>query len=137
MDSAPFATEATVPATAVMLDGAHPMIDGPPTFLRPSARRMLPASTPAEARGLPAVDRPGRRDARIALAVGLASLLILPFILGPAAIVLGARSVRAGERRLGAWALSAGIAGTILATVGVILWATGVLPNLDELFKVG
>lgn len=79
---------------------------------------------------------PEYRAARVALGLGLASLLVLPLILGPMAIVLGARSMRAGERKLGRWAISAGVAGTVLGVVGLILWATGVIPSIDELLKV-
>lgn len=78
---------------------------------------------------------PEYRAARVALGLGLASLLVLPLVLGPIAIVLGVRSLRAGERKLGHWAISAGVAGTVLGVVGLILWATGVIPSIDELLK--
>ncbi len=105
---------------------------GPPAFVRPRGAR--PAFVPP----VPfATQSPQQRQARIAAGLGLASLLVIPLVLGPIAIFMGVRAVRAGERGLGRWAISAGVAGTVLGVVGVILWATGVLPSLDELLKAG
>lgn len=105
---------------------------GPPSFVRPRGARpafIPPAPFPAQT--------PQQRQARIALGVGLASILVVPLVLGPVAIFMGVRAVRSGERGLGRWAISAGVAGTVLGVVGVILWATGVLPGLDELLRAG
>jgi lipopolysaccharide export LptBFGC system permease protein LptF len=130
-DAAPFPTEGSAPVAAVLVPAAIPAFAAasdvaPAVSVRPIFRRPNAAT-----------ETPDRRSARAALAIGLISLLVLPLALGPLAIVLGVRSMRRGERRLGVWAIAAGAAGTVLGIVGVILWATGVLPNLDELLKVG
>jgi hypothetical protein len=121
---APFAPLDGVPAAA--------STTGPPAFVRPRGTR--PAFVPPAPL---AAQTPQRRQARIAFGLGLASLLVIPLVLGPTAIFLGIRAVRAGERRLGRGAISAGVAGTVLGVVGMILWATGVLPGLDEILKAG
>lgn len=131
-DAAPFPTERSARASGLVpaVNPAFAVAAGP-VFAPAVAKR--PIFTRPNAAG----ETPDRRAARAALALGLVSLLVLPVVLGPVAIVLGIRAIRGGERRLGAWAVSAGVAGTVLGIVGVILWATGVLPNLDELLKVG
>lgn len=67
--------------------------------------------------------------------IGIASLLILHVPLGPIAIVLGIKAIRSGERQTGRWAIAAGIGGTLIGILGVVLWATGVMPTLDELME--
>jgi hypothetical protein len=131
-DAAPFPTERSVSAGGLM-----------PAAIPAYAVAGGPAFAPTVATS-PIFTRPGagaethdRRAARAALAIGLASLLVLPVVLGPLAVTLGVRAIRNGERRLGIWAISAGVAGTVFGIVGVILWATGELPNLHELLKAG
>lgn len=76
-----------------------------------------------------------RRRARNAVTIGVVSLLFLHIPLGPIAIAMGVKAYRGGERRNGAWAIGTGVGGTLIGIVGVILWATGVLPTLDELME--
>lgn len=112
-----------------------------PTYAEAQARQ-------GEAPRAPVFARPGElpgasvvpqttveRKARNAFLIGVASLLILHIPLGPIAIVMGVKAYRAGERRNGAWAIGTGVGGTLIGIIGVILWATGALPTLDELMK--
>lgn len=78
------------------------------------------------------VMRAHEKAAKIALAVGIASLVISP-VLGPIAIVLGAKAIKNGEKNIGWWAISAGIAGTVIGIVFAILVLTGVMPSFSEL----
>lgn len=97
----------------------------PPVFARPGE---LPGASAAPQTAV-------ERKARNAFLIGVASLLILHIPLGPIAIVMGVKAYRAGERRNGAWAIGTGVGGTLIGILGVILWATGALPTLDELMK--
>ncbi|MBI5309737.1 MAG: hypothetical protein HZB14_01715 [Actinobacteria bacterium] len=98
-----------------------------PVFTRPGAG---PVSGP---NAVPPTET--ERKARTALTIGVVSLLILHIPLGPIAIALGIKSIRAGERKVGAWAVSTGVAGTLIGVTAFVLWATGVLPTLDQLMQ--
>ncbi|MGH2906141.1 MAG: hypothetical protein ACRDKI_05165 [Solirubrobacterales bacterium] len=93
----------------------RPQAAAPPQF-RPQQPR--PQLSPDEARNA--------RLAKIGLALGIASILISPLV-GPIAIVLGSMSISRGEKKVGAWALSTGVAGTLIGVVVVVLVLTGAI----------
>lgn len=70
-----------------------------------------------------------RRNAKTALAVGIASLLAFGIVLGPVGVVLGIRAIREGEKNLGWWAVAAGVTGFVSSLVLLLLVATGVIDN--------
>lgn len=98
----------------------------PPVFVQPGERGSEAPRQPTSA---------SRTRARNALIIGLVSLFVLPIPLGQIAIVLGVKAMRSGERELGRWAVIAGVTGTVLGIAGIVLWATGALPTLDELME--
>ncbi|MFY9265664.1 MAG: hypothetical protein WAO61_09610 [Solirubrobacterales bacterium] len=99
-----------------------------------SASRGDRSAEPAAGR-LIAASPDDRRPARVALVIGVLSILVFNLILGPIAVALGLKAIRRGEAKLGLWALSTGVAGTAIGIAVVILWLTGVLPSLDELMN--
>ncbi len=144
-DSAPFSTESDTLPTARRADAwqaqeayGHPPSHSPeyqqgvhpsggetgPSFRQSSeVQRTMPPLT-AEA-----------RFARIAFWTGIASIFVFNIVIGPIAVVMGALSIRKGEKRLGQLAMLFGALGTLIGIVLLILVAQGVLPTVDEMLK--
>lgn len=125
-------------ATAGEIPPSPPSVGSSP-HVRPPSHGDAPIFTKPDGRPVtgPHVAPPteAARKARTALTVGIVSLLVLHIPLGPIAIVLGAKAVRGGELKTGRWAIAAGVGGTLIGILGLVLWATGVLPTLDELMQ--
>ncbi|MFY9487326.1 MAG: hypothetical protein WAP35_01325 [Solirubrobacterales bacterium] len=118
------ATAGEIPWGAGATRPQQPVPGDAPVFQRPAAGPLTAASTSND-----------QRSARIAVGVGIASIFVMNLILGPIAIVLGARAAKRGERKLGTLAISTGAAGTVIGIVVLILWLAGVLPSLDEMLN--
>lgn len=124
-----------LPPTAADEQAAHPPSHTPEYAVPsiPNDGRVRP-----QFRAQPQVQKRKAREhermAKIALAVGIASIVISP-ILGPVAIVMGSMAVKRGEKSIGWWAISTGIAGTVIGIVVAILVATGVIPSFSELLN--
>lgn len=103
---------------------APPSNPGAPVFTPPAAH----APTDADVKR-------AESYAKIALGVAIASLFVAGPILGPIGIVMGAKSIKRGQGKLGGWAIAAGAAGTILSIVLIVLSALGVLPTFDEMWN--
>lgn len=96
----------------------------------PQARAVpLPQLAPSE----PA--SPAEQRARWALWVGVASIFVFNVVLGPLAMILGAQSMRRGQRELGRRALIFGALGTVIGIAVLTLVALGVMPSTEELLK--
>lgn len=133
-DPAPFATEGSPAQFQARPAPAAPQ--WPPQQLPPQGAQQpyfrvpqRPPLSPEQARN--------QRRAKIGLTLGILSILVSPAF-GPFAIVLGSISIARGERKIGAWALSTGVAGTLIGVVLGILMLAGVvdpdqiLQNLRE-----
>lgn len=134
-EPAPFA-DGTAPATFAP---APPLISDVPAGVQtPRVEQDLATRPQFQTRGAQpqaaSAPRPPEKMAKIALWVGIASIVISP-LLGPVAIVMGAVSINRGEKKLGSWALATGVAGTVIGLTVLILVLTGVMPNLDQLLE--
>lgn len=96
-----------------------------PKFRQPGGAIAGSASPPA----------PVARQARIGLWIGVASLFVFNVFLGPAAIVLGIRAIRNGEKQLGQWAVGLGTAGLLIGITVMVLIGTGVMPSVEEMLR--
>lgn len=85
--------------------------------------------------GKPKPPVPVERQARIGLWIGVASLFVFNIFLGPAAIVLGIRAIRNGEKQIGQWAIVLGTAGLLIGIAVMILIGTGVMPSVEEMLR--
>jgi hypothetical protein len=137
-DPAPFVTDRELAAAGVPAASlAHlPVGSGPPSFSAgQSPARPLPPGSPVFRKPEQAFPDQNLKFARIAVGVSIASLLAFGVILGPIGIAMGIVSFRRGQRQLGAWAIAAGAAGTIISIVTIVLVAMGAIPSIDELLN--
>lgn len=104
---------------------SEPVESGKPQFRQPG--------DPFAAKPKPPI--PVGRQARVGLWIGVASLFVFNIFLGPAAVVLGVRAVRNGEKQIGQWAIALGVAGTVIGITVMVLISTGVMPSVEEMLR--
>jgi len=141
-DPVPFTTEGAPVLPPVddamtpwMSDSALPSIpQGPPSHAPTGPPSPSDANSRPQFRAPPAVPKdPAKarqqRLGKLGIFAGVASIVISP-LLGPVAIALGIAAIRRGEIKLGSWAVSTGVAGTLIGIVVAVLVLTGVIdPN--------
>lgn len=72
----------------------------------------------------PAAARSGRPFAVAGLVCAVVAVFLLPIVLGPAAVALGAVAQRRGDQ-LGRWVVVAGVVGTVLGfALGALVFAS-------------
>lgn len=142
-DAFPFPTETDAPPAQVPQQELPevPRWSRPPSYspdLQPGAgteRPTVPQFRPPGQTGAPPPSpeaAAATRHARIAIWIGIASLLVAYTFLGAVSIVMGATAMKRGEKKLGLWAVWIGVASVLLGVSLYVLQATGVLDGLED-----